>query len=170
MTQLRRHPDNTSLTLFAGGDLGLVRRWLVGRHVLECPQCRAAVSAYRVDRERLRQELPVPEIDFAALAHRVRVTAEQGGLETPPRAGWRWKTAAAAGLVATAAILALVVPNRGVDDPDPQRAAVQQLHPDGQAALFDAGAEAQVTARGSLSARAFHPGSGTMTITEYYAP
>jgi hypothetical protein len=43
-----RHPSETDLALFAGGDLGLADRWRFGRHVKRCPECSAEVASFRL--------------------------------------------------------------------------------------------------------------------------
>ncbi len=168
MTQLRRHPDDTVLSLLAGGDLGPVRRWLVKRHLSLCQRCATAVSNYRHDREELHRASPVPEIDFDAMTHRIRVMADQQRIGTVRR-GYRHRTAVAA-VAAAAAVVALLAPDGGIEAPDRRPTAVDRSRPGGNPLELAPGTETQVTARGNLSVRAFHPGSGTMTVTEYYVP
>ncbi len=43
-----KHPSETQLALFAGGDLaGYWQRWAVGRHVAQCGECQVEVSGLR---------------------------------------------------------------------------------------------------------------------------
>ncbi len=51
------HPRETSLALYAGGELGLLARWRVGWHVAGCPECRRAVEQFQLARERLQSAL-----------------------------------------------------------------------------------------------------------------
>ena len=57
-----RHPAETQLALFAGGDLGRWERWLVSRHVARCAGCERDVQALRAAGIQLREsaaaELP----------------------------------------------------------------------------------------------------------------
>jgi hypothetical protein len=56
-----RHPAETQLALFAGGDLGRWERWLVGRHVARCAGCEQDVQALRAASSQLHEvatELP----------------------------------------------------------------------------------------------------------------
>ncbi len=170
MTRYHHHPDDTVLSLFASGDLGPTSRWLVGRHVSHCEQCRTAVSAFRLDRDELQREMPVPDINFEAMAHRIRVMADQTRTGTVTGPDRRWKTIAAAGFAVVAVVVALLAPNGGLESPLPQRTAVDIPRPAAQLPVLEPGSEAQVTSQGNLSFRAFHAGSGTMNITEYYAP
>lgn len=52
MNRRDRHPGEAALALLAGGDLPLLERWRVGRHVRGCEACRAVLEGYR----RLRQD------------------------------------------------------------------------------------------------------------------
>ena len=41
-----KHPSESSLALFAGGELGWLRRWTIGRHVDGCNECRRDVGEF----------------------------------------------------------------------------------------------------------------------------
>lgn len=47
MNRGNRHPDEAALALLAGGELPLVERWRVGRHVRGCEACRAVLEGYQ---------------------------------------------------------------------------------------------------------------------------
>ena len=49
-----RHPADSRLALFAGGDLALLDRWRVGRHLVECDSCRREVDLLRQSCDQLR--------------------------------------------------------------------------------------------------------------------
>ncbi len=51
------HPSEVDLSLFAGGDLGLLEHWRVGRHVRYCDSCSMTVQAFRSASEDLRQSV-----------------------------------------------------------------------------------------------------------------
>lgn len=163
------HPTQRELALLAGGDLGRFARWRVTRHAARCPMCRSAVASYVQDRRELGALAPLPVVDFAALGHQIRVAAAQAGPRRVSHGRRRWGIAGAA-LAAAAALVALFlqVPDtrREVFPATPRMGLLQ---PAGFAGL-PAGADAQVTADGHLSFRAFYRGSGQLTITEYYVP
>ena len=169
MRILNRHPDERQLSLHAGGDLRLLNGWLIARHVKKCRQCEAAVTAHARVRAELLAHPPVPEPDFAALAHRIRVEASQNAHPATRDYGWRL-AAAGAGAAAAAVAIALVLPVGSPEPPDSHLAAVETAPPAAQVNLLYEGFEAQVTAEGALSVRSFHPGSGILTVTDYYAP
>lgn len=41
------HPSATDLALYSGGDLGLLERWRIRRHIGSCARCRHEVDAFR---------------------------------------------------------------------------------------------------------------------------
>jgi hypothetical protein len=56
-----KHPNQIQLALLAGGDLGPLDRWRVGRHVSACAGCTNEVQALRAAKEQVREvtaELP----------------------------------------------------------------------------------------------------------------
>ena len=169
MNILGRHPDEQTLSLFAGGDLGALAQRMVSRHVNRCEACRAAVASYSRVRTEVAGHSAVPDVDFEALAHNARVALEQRRSESRVGDRWRWK-AAVGGLAATALIAVALIPMEREESPAPA-VATGQLDPDltRLPAAFD-GMAAQITSEGHLAVRAFHQGSGTMTITEYFAP
>jgi hypothetical protein len=55
------HPNQVQLALLAGGDLGPLDRWRIGRHVSGCTNCANEVQALLAAREQVREvtaELP----------------------------------------------------------------------------------------------------------------
>ena len=101
MTHLRE----TELALFASGDLSFWRRALARLHMVGCARCHGRVEAYRLDRERLKQEaakLP-PGVNWDGLAAEmmanIRVGLEAGECVAPrpkKRIAWGWQAAASA--------------------------------------------------------------------------
>ena len=169
MTILDRHPDERTLSLFAGGDLGALAQRFTARHVNRCEACRTAVASYSRVRTEIVGHSAVPDIDFEALAHNARVAAEQRRSEIRVGDRWRWK-AAIGGLAAMVLIAVTIIPMKRDESPAPAVAA-GQLNPEltRLPTAFD-GMAAQITSEGHLAVRVFHQGSGTLTITEYYAP
>ena len=49
-----KHPNQATLALHAGGDLGAIARWRAERHLARCAECREEVARF----ERYRQLLP----------------------------------------------------------------------------------------------------------------
>jgi len=66
-----KHPSETQLALFAGGELaGVWDRWRVMRHIARCPDCRREVESFRAASEHARTlaaELP-GNLDWNRLA------------------------------------------------------------------------------------------------------
>ena len=65
-----KHPGEADLALFAGGDLGFLDRWRVGRHLKGCATCRDGIEGFRSGTSALRNEtseLP-PGLDWSRLA------------------------------------------------------------------------------------------------------
>lgn len=169
MRALNRHPDELQLSLYAGEDLNFLNRWRVARHVKNCRQCEAAVMAHSRVRTELLAQPPVPEPDFEALAHRIRVEAEHVKRAGTRDRGWRWAVAGA-GAAAAAVAIALLLPVGSPELPGSRRAALETIPPPAEVALLYEGADVQVTREGALSVRSYHPGSGVLTVTEYFAP
>ena len=73
-----RHPNQETLALHAGGDLGPWARWRTARHVGRCPQCRAEMAAF----DELRHELPaladIPELPWHRLAAEMKANIRLG--------------------------------------------------------------------------------------------
>ncbi|HSW48694.1 MAG TPA: hypothetical protein VLH09_00900 [Bryobacteraceae bacterium] len=56
------HPRESSLALFAGGDLGLLAGWRVWLHLARCEHCRRTVRQFQAVRDSLRRSQPeMPE-------------------------------------------------------------------------------------------------------------
>lgn len=169
MKRSSRHPDEFTLALLAGGDLAPLSRLRVRAHVKRCAACRRIVADHARMRSDIAERSIVPEVDFAALSHRVRVEAEHRRGRTGASIGWRRKAAFAA-LAAAALALALTLSFPGGEPSDRSTP--------GESLAYDAtptfaqiqGAEAQITSDGGLSVRAYHHASGALTITDYYAP
>ena len=65
-----KHPNQATLALHAGGDLGPIARWRARRHLARCAECREEVAGF----EQLRQLLP--SLDDAQDIHWNRLAAE----------------------------------------------------------------------------------------------
>jgi len=75
---MTKHPNETVLALFAGGDLGTWQRWRVERHVASCAACRQEVEEF----SELRAEVPgmvePPEISWTRLAVEMKANIRLG--------------------------------------------------------------------------------------------
>ncbi len=162
------HPDERALSLFAGDDLGFLQRLLVERHIAKCGTCMASVASYERLRAQLASEARMPEVDFEALSRQIRAAARTDFRHA--RGQWRWKAPAGAALAITALIAALFVSEQDDETTLPGMAVVEPGGGAWDVPLLLEGVEAQITPEGRLSVQAFHPGSGTLTITDYYAP
>ncbi len=168
MTDQRHHPSEKRLSLLASGDLSRIARYFANRHIARCKRCRAVLDEHVALRSKLKASMSVPEVDFSALAHRIDVAAVQSQeWQRPQGPGWRWAFGVGFAVGAMAVFLLLPRPD-GSGAPDPT-ANVALVAPHSLEAVRGS-AEAQVTAEGHLAVRAFHPTSGNLTITEYYAP
>ncbi len=65
-----KHPNQATLALHAGGDLGLIGRWRTRRHLARCAECREEIARF----EELRQLLP--SLDDPQELHWNRLAAE----------------------------------------------------------------------------------------------
>ena len=119
-----KHPNQATLALHAGGDLGPWARWRTERHLSHCPQCREEIAAF----DDLRQALPslaeTPEIPWNRLAAEMKANIRLG-LE----AGECVRTSeplyparffhGARPLVALASVMALLVVGMAIERPVP---------------------------------------------------
>ena len=186
-----KHPNQATLALHAGGDLGFFARWRTERHLGQCEQCREEVAAF----EGLREELPelseIPEVQWNRLAAEMKANIRLGlaagecvrSAEKSTR-GSRLFTGARAA-VALASILTLVATGVLIESSIPVRAeqhTVVQRTTDGiqvgtgdQAfRLMNTGVNASdVTispgAQGSMGARYVDPKTGYVVINSVYA-
>jgi hypothetical protein len=184
-----KHPDQASLALHAGGDLGWFARYRVERHVQQCDQCRAELDAFSATREIFTDLAEIPEVPWNRLAAEmkanIRLGLEAGECvrsgEVPLR-DTPWFTGARAA-IALASIAALLVTGIVLERPAPQIAyaedfAVQatsdgiQVRHGGQSMRLmnpdDLGPNQRVMystdAQGSMRARYVDPDTGNVTI------
>ncbi len=185
-----RHPDESRLALFVGGELGLWARAGIARHLTCCQQCRREVRAFRAMRDGLREassEMP-DQIDWTRLATEMKANIRVGlaageciASAEPERPRMRWRAAAAAIPVA-----ALILMGLWLQRPRPQleqagwadgavlrvtsggielRRGDRMLslqHPAGQTVTYSANTQ------GTLRARYVDPDTGQVTIHNVY--
>ena len=72
------HPNQATLALHAGGDLGLWARWKTQRHLSKCDLCRDEVAAFTGVREILPELVEIPEVPWNRLAAEMRANIRLG--------------------------------------------------------------------------------------------
>lgn len=126
-----KHPSETDLALFAGGELGRCRRWLVGRHVNACGDCRREVSDFSSLRVESAMLAGLPEVSWNQLAAEmkgnIRVGLEAGECVNPharPRLVFSPRA-----LAACVSLAALLVASVFLERPSPRSADIQAAGP-----------------------------------------
>ncbi len=98
-----KHPAETALALYAGGDLGWWARMGIARHVEQCGPCRRQVEEFRAVCDTLqaeREELP-PDLEWSEAAAAMRanirlgIAAGECVAEPPERRRSPWRPALA---------------------------------------------------------------------------
>lgn len=73
-----RHPCETDLALFAGGELGPVARWRIEGHLNSCDRCRQGVGEFFDLRSSLMDLGELPQLDWHGLAARIHLHLDLG--------------------------------------------------------------------------------------------
>jgi len=183
-----RHPNQATLALHAGGDLGPFRRWLTARHLARCTYCREEVAGYNEMRELLPELAELPDISWNRMAAEIKANVRLGleagecvrtaemPLHRGSLTGWR-------AAVAFASVIVLVGGCLVLQHPAPQpvhmaETAVEsaqdgiqlQAGDDHMLGLMNGGASTSVKAvyhfdaQGSMGSRYIDPQTGSMTI------
>ena len=76
-TLFLRHPGETDLALFAGGELGPVARWRIEGHLDRCDHCRQAVGEFFELRSRVMDLGELPHLDWAEMAANIHRRAAE---------------------------------------------------------------------------------------------
>ena len=126
-----RHPAETALALYAGGDLGWWTRLGIARHVQQCGSCRRQVEELRGVCEVLRaerEEMP-PDLEWGEAAAAMRANIRLGlaagecvaERPEPRRSPWRPALALPVLLVVLAGVIleSLPTPIHRVSAPEP---------------------------------------------------
>jgi len=73
-----KHPTEADLALFAGGELGVLSRWRIERHLERCDRCGKEVADFFHLQEDVAELAELPPVDWNALAESIerRVAAE----------------------------------------------------------------------------------------------
>lgn len=120
-----KHPNQGTLALHAGGDLGRFARWRVSRHLAHCDRCREEIAAYSGLREILPELGAMPELPWNRLSVEMRANIRLGleagecvrMSEAPLR---RSLFSGARAAVALASVVALLVTGLILEHPVPR--------------------------------------------------
>jgi hypothetical protein len=185
-----KHPDQATLALHAGGDLGLMARWRTGRHLAKCGHCRDEAARFHRMRAILPELAETPEIPWNRLAAEMKANIRLGlaAGECVRTDETRWREtplfSRARAVVAFASVVVLLFAGLVLEHPAPgapkyDGVVVQttangiQVREGGQALrLLHAGAQNvqySVGAQGSMRARYVDPETGYVTINDVYA-
>lgn len=186
-----RHPAETTLALYAGGDLGWWTRWGIARHVQQCGSCRRQVEEFGGVREALaaeREEMP-PGLEWGEAAAAMRANIRLGlaagecvaEKPEPRRSPWRPALALPVLLIVLAGVIleSLPQPVRRAGAPDPS-AVVLDAGPAGIGVERDghgfqllrpaAAENVEISVRGaSVRSRYVDDATGQVTISHVYA-
>jgi len=181
-----KHPNQATLALHAGGDLGVFARWRTERHLAKCADCREELAGFEAVREITPELREIPEIPWQRLSAEMRANIRLGLAagecvrtgETPLRE-MRWFGGARAA-VAFASMIALVATGLMLERPAPRHVPEDegsvvettadgiQMSEGGQAiGLLHSGARNvtyTVSAQGGMRARYVDPETGYVTI------
>jgi hypothetical protein len=171
-----RHPRETDLALFAGGELGPLARWRIEGHVGGCSSCRQAVSEFFEMRSKVMDLGDLPHVDWEALAVGIqqRTARERRQAQRTP-AAWRpaWGPALALLLLVAAGAYLVQQNSAPVTVLDASAGAVELRLGQGQAftLMSDAPEPTEVSWRVSAdgaSARYVDGETGQITINHVY--
>ena len=115
-----KHPKETDLALFAGGESGPFARWRIERHVESCPQCQETAADFFRLPDQLNELADLPGVDWKQMAMSIEAGARADAAAVRParRSGFPpliWR----AGLVAATVVVGVVVARYG-DRPRPE--------------------------------------------------
>jgi len=191
-----KHPNQATLALHAGGDLGLFARWRTDRHLRQCDRCRDEIDAFAATREIIPELAELPDIQWNRLAAEMRANIRLGleageCVRTSPSSLHEMpRFTGARAMVAMASILALLVTGIVLEHPTrfapPTTAVVfaddgmviqatgngiQVKKGDQTLRLMNPGKNVSYTsdAQGSIRARYVDPETGQVTESNVYA-
>lgn len=182
-----RHPSETDLALFAGGDCGRLGGYFLKRHVARCEDCQDAVAAFTGVRTAVRN-LPEPDLHWDRLASEMRGNIRVGlaagecirDVAVAPTAS-TWKPQLAIGMAGVLLLAGAGVFLHGLlphqDSAANAHAAVAESTGQGVEVRSDSGsmtllnhgtsaADQAVTSQGAV--RASYVDAGSVTITSVY--
>jgi hypothetical protein len=185
-----KHPNEATLALYAGGDLGFIARWKTERHLAQCERCRAELVGFTATREIVTGLAEVPELPWNRLAAEMKANIRLGlAAGECVRTGSEalrdnfWFSGARAAVVC-ASVVILLTTGLILEHPQPRLAQATdvivektpggiQMSDGGQSVgLMNSGAESviySVNAQGSMGARYVDPKTGYMMVNRLYA-
>jgi hypothetical protein len=185
-----RHPDQATLALHAGSDLGRFQAWKTARHVARCAECRDEVAAFRGMREVLPELSALPDVSWSRIASEMRANIRLGLAagecvrEAPEPLRESPLFLGARTAIAMASVAALIVTGLVLQRPTPSvmsaAVPVAQITKDGIQtrsgdqgfALIHTNARTvtyTVGAQGTMGASYVDPSTGYVTMTKVYA-
>jgi hypothetical protein len=155
-----KHPDQATLALHAGGDLGWFARRLTERHLAWCERCRDEADGFAAMREIVTDLAEIPEVPWNRLAAEMRANIRLGleagecvrAGEAPLRDTPLFTGARAA--VAFASIVALLVTGIVLERPMPNPGITTSVD---DTTVVQATAHWIQVGRGSLALRLMNP-------------
>jgi anti-sigma factor RsiW len=190
------HPDQATLALHAGGDLGPIARWRTSRHIAHCDRCREDVAAFAGMIEILPELGEMPEIPWSSLSAEmkanIRLGLAAGECVRPGEVALRTSLfSGARAAVALASVAALLVTGLMIEHPvsrpnfprfgsrmvesgivlESTKDGIEVGHGRQALQLRHAGANGvtySVGAEGSIGARYLDPKTGYVTINSVY--
>ena len=184
-----KHPNQATLALHAGGDLGPFRRWMTARHLAHCAPCREEIAGFEEMRELLPELAGLPDISWNRMAAEIKANIRLGlaAGECVRPSGRRLHDSplfsGARATLALASVLALMVTSLMLERPVPRMAranepmvratanGIQSRSGDQAFGLMHSGARSVTYtpgAEGTLGARYTDPETGNVTMTKVY--
>ena len=183
-----KHPEQATLALHAGGDLGWFDAWKTARHVARCGDCRDTVAGYQGMREMLPELNELPGMPWNRIAGEMRANIRLGlaagecvRQAEEPRESFLFNSARTA--IAMASVVALLVTGLVLERPRPSVVSaqvpmlestadgIQKRAGDQGFALMHAGASGviyTVGTQGTMGARYVDPKTEYVTMTKIY--
>jgi anti-sigma factor RsiW len=180
-----KHPGETTLALYAGGDLGVFARWATRRHLERCERCQEEAARFAAVRAEAARFEELPGVAWDRLAEEMRANIRlglaAGEIVRPERApAPSWTRA----IAASACLLALLVAGLWLQRPAPaihgtagwvleNAADGVALRNGGQTLTLVNGRSSNVVytagAHGMVRARYVDADTGQVTINNVYA-
>jgi hypothetical protein len=73
-----KHPNQSVLALYAGGDLGFFARWRMERHLAKCEGCGEGVASFEATREIVTDLSEIPDVPWNRLAAEMKANIRLG--------------------------------------------------------------------------------------------
>jgi len=163
------HPDESTLALYAGGDLGWFARRRTTRHLARCRECRGEVRAFTSARDNLIALNELPAISWNRLAAEMRANIRLGlsagecvrSEQTARPFAWVAILSSVRTLAASASVMALVAAGLFLARFSPPAAPVVA----GEGAVLRATANGIELAQGGKTFSMLHVRSGDVTYS-----